>query len=63
MLAPLASAPFTMENDMKRRTILFAMNTKTPDAQISDAAEAAAQNDTRLICLLIDGAPDSPLCV
>jgi hypothetical protein len=39
------------------------MNTKTPDAQISDATEAAAQNDTRLICLLIDGAPDSPHCV
>lgn len=45
---------------MKRRTILFVMNTKTPDSQISEAAEAAMRDENHLICLLVDAAPNLP---
>jgi len=38
---------------MNCRTILFVMNTDTPDNQITDAAEAAARDDTHLICLVL----------
>lgn len=46
---------------MHRRTKLFVMNTETPDAQIAQAAEAAAQDETHLICLLIGQAPALPM--
>lgn len=46
---------------MNRRTILFVMNTDTPDAQITEAAEAAAQDQTHLVCLLLGQAPALPM--
>ncbi len=46
---------------MNRRTILFVMNAATPDAQISDAAEAAARDDTHLTCLVLALAPILPM--
>lgn len=46
---------------MNRRTILFVMNAKTPDAEIHEAAEAAAVDDDHLVCLLVDAAPALPM--
>jgi nucleotide-binding universal stress UspA family protein len=46
---------------MHRRTILFVLNSETPDAQITQAAEAAAQNGTHLTCLLLGQAPALPI--
>tara|TARA_R110000787_G_scaffold14919_10_gene45850 strand:- start:2031 stop:2888 length:858 start_codon:yes stop_codon:yes gene_type:complete len=50
-----------MENNMNRRTMLFVMNADTPDDQITDAAEAAAQNQDHLVCLLLGAAPILPM--
>jgi nucleotide-binding universal stress UspA family protein len=50
-----------MENYMKRRTILYVMTADTPDSQISDAAEAAAVDDNRLLCLILAAAPVLPV--
>lgn len=49
------------EHIMKNRTVLFVMNTQTPDAQILESAETAARDDTHLLCLLIDAAPVLPM--
>ncbi|MBD3665399.1 universal stress protein [Sulfitobacter sp. TSTF-M16] len=46
---------------MHSRTILFALNADTPDVQITQAAEAAAQDATHLICLLLGQAPALPM--
>lgn len=46
---------------MNRRTILFVMNTDTPDEQISDAAEAAAVDQNHLTCLLLGAPPAFPM--
>jgi nucleotide-binding universal stress UspA family protein len=46
---------------MNRRTILFVMNTDTPDDQISQAAEAAARDDDHLLCLLLGSSPALPM--
>lgn len=46
---------------MHRRTILFILNTETPDAQIAQAAETVAQDETHLICLLLGQAPALPM--
>jgi nucleotide-binding universal stress UspA family protein len=46
---------------MTRRTILFVLNTETPDAQIAQAAEAAAQDGSHLICLALGQAPVLPM--
>lgn len=46
---------------MKRRTIVFIVNTQTPDNQITQAAEAAAQNENHLICLSLGPAPALPM--
>ncbi|WP_299417805.1 universal stress protein [uncultured Sulfitobacter sp.] len=46
---------------MHYRSILFVLNTKTPDAQIAQAAEAAALDDTHLVCLLLGQAPALPI--
>jgi nucleotide-binding universal stress UspA family protein len=46
---------------MHRRTILYVLNTETPDAQIIEAAEAAAQDETHLVCLLLGQAPALPM--
>jgi nucleotide-binding universal stress UspA family protein len=46
---------------MHRRTILFVLNTETPDAQITQAAEAAVRDETHLVCLLLGQAPALPM--
>ncbi|MFK7838574.1 MAG: universal stress protein [Sulfitobacter sp.] len=46
---------------MHRRTILFVLNTETPDAEITHAAEAAARDETHLVCLLLGQAPALPM--
>lgn len=46
---------------MHRRTILFVLNTETPDTQITQAAEAAARDETHLVCLLLGQAPALPM--
>lgn len=46
---------------MKRQTILYVLNMETPDAQISDAAEAAAQDAQHLICLVLAHPPSLPI--
>jgi len=46
---------------MHRRTILFVLNTETPDAQITQAAEAAALDETHLVCLLLGQSPALPI--
>lgn len=46
---------------MNRRTVLYVMNSDTPDNQISDAAEAAAQCENHLICLVLGPSPALPL--
>ncbi|WP_299692093.1 universal stress protein [uncultured Tateyamaria sp.] len=46
---------------MQRRTILFILDTETPDANITETAEAAAQDGTHLICLLLGPAPALPM--
>lgn len=46
---------------MKRRTILYVMNSATPDAEISSFAETAARDDTHLNCLIVDPAPKLPM--
>ncbi|MEP3783644.1 universal stress protein [Ascidiaceihabitans sp.] len=46
---------------MQRRTILFVLNTDTPDAQISQAAEAAARDESHLVCLLLGQASALPV--
>ncbi|MCF2870387.1 universal stress protein [Octadecabacter sp. G9-8] len=46
---------------MDRRTILFVLNTQTSDAEITNAAEAAARDETHLICLLLGQAPALPI--
>ncbi|UWR24235.1 universal stress protein [Sulfitobacter sp. S190] len=46
---------------MTRRTILYVMDANTPDAQITDAAVAAAQDQTHLICLILAQAPALPM--
>ncbi|WP_298864125.1 universal stress protein [uncultured Sulfitobacter sp.] len=45
---------------MKRRTIVYVMNRKTTDAQINEAAEAAAQDQNHLHCLLLAALPSLP---
>ncbi|WP_050929759.1 universal stress protein [Aestuariivita boseongensis] len=45
---------------MKRRTILFVMNMKTDDHEITDVAEMAASQDHHLLCLVLDVAPALP---
>ena len=50
-----------MEHNMNRRTILFVMNTDTPDEQISHAAEAAAVDQNHLTCLLLGAPPAFPM--
>lgn len=45
---------------MKRRTIVYVMNRKTTDAQISEAAAAAAQDENHLHCLLLGSVPSLP---
>lgn len=46
---------------MKRRTILYVMNSQTPDADIAALAEKASRDDTHLLCLLCDAAPALPM--
>ncbi|PTX53835.1 nucleotide-binding universal stress UspA family protein [Litoreibacter ponti] len=46
---------------MQSRSILFVLNAQTPDAQITEAAEAAAGDNTHLVCLLLGQAPALPL--
>ncbi len=46
---------------MKRRTLLYVATAQTPDDQIAQAAEAAAQNEDRLICLLLAPSPALPI--
>lgn len=45
---------------MKRRTILYVLNTQTPDAQIVKDAETAVGDETHLICLILAAAPPVP---
>lgn len=45
---------------MKRRTIVYVMNRKTTDAQINEAAQAAAQDQNHLHCLLLGSVPSLP---
>lgn len=45
---------------MKRRTILFVMNTKTSDQDVSSIAERAAAQKAHLLCLLVDAGPPLP---
>ncbi|MBW4960887.1 universal stress protein [Sulfitobacter sp. CW3] len=52
-----------MENTMKRRSILYVMTIDTPDTLISEAAEAAAVKDSRLICLILGASPFFPVYV
>jgi nucleotide-binding universal stress UspA family protein len=52
-----------MENNMKRRTILYVMDINTPDTLISEAAESAAVQDNRLICLILGASPFIPVYV
>lgn len=46
---------------MHRRTILFVLNSDTPDAQITLAAEDAAKDASHLVCLLLGQAPALPM--
>ncbi len=46
---------------MQHRTILFVLDSKTPDAEVSAAADAARQDETNLVCLLIGHAPALPI--
>lgn len=46
---------------MSRRTILFVMNSQTPDAEVSAIAERARRDDDHLLCLLIDPGPVLPM--
>lgn len=46
---------------MSRLTRLFVMNSQTPDKQISQIAEIAAQNGDHLVCLIVDAAPALPI--
>lgn len=46
---------------MNRRTMLLVMNAETPDAQVTDAAEAAAKGQHHLSCLLLGAAPTLPM--
>lgn len=46
---------------MKRRTLLFVMNSKTTDAEIASVAEAAAREEAHLNCLMINPAPALPM--
>lgn len=46
---------------MDRRTILFVMNTETPEEQISEAANAAAKGQHHLACLVLGAAPALPI--
>lgn len=46
---------------MDHRTIVFVMNANTTDAHISEAAEAAVQDDNHLLCLLLGEAPSLPV--
>ncbi|SFS55250.1 Nucleotide-binding universal stress protein, UspA family [Sulfitobacter marinus] len=48
---------------MKRRTILFVMNIDTADTLISAAAEAAAEQGHRLVCLILGASPFFPVYV
>jgi nucleotide-binding universal stress UspA family protein len=50
-----------MENTMNRQTVLFVMNAATPDAQISEVAEATAAADNHLICHILAPAPALPI--
>lgn len=43
------------------RTILFVINADTPDKEISEAAEAAAVTQDRLICLMLGASPALPI--
>ncbi|MEO0750584.1 MAG: universal stress protein [Pseudomonadota bacterium] len=46
---------------MNRRTILFVMDTNTSDHEVSDAADACARDQNRLVCLILAGAPVMPM--
>lgn len=46
---------------MDRRTLLFVMTPETPDEDISAAAQAAAQGQDHLACLLLGAAPALPI--
>lgn len=46
---------------MNRRTILYVMNSETPDDVITDAAQAAARRQLHLSCLLLNAAPALPM--
>lgn len=48
---------------MKRRTILYVMNKDTSDKQVHEAAEAAAQDESHLICLILGASPIFPIYV
>jgi nucleotide-binding universal stress UspA family protein len=58
--ADFCRMPLRMENIMNRRTILFLLSSDTPDNEISAAAEAAAQDQNHLRCLLLAAAPSLP---
>ncbi|MGJ8596286.1 universal stress protein [Sulfitobacter sp.] len=45
---------------MERRTIVFVMNSATTDAEINEAAMAAAQDQNHLMCLLLGPLPSLP---
>ena len=42
---------------MSSRTLLFVMNSATPDTEISAMAEMTGRDGTHLVCLLVDPAP------
>ncbi len=46
---------------MNNRTILYVMNTETPDAEISKMADAAVLDGTHLVCLILGKAPPLPM--
>ncbi|MGB3245079.1 MAG: universal stress protein [Sulfitobacter sp.] len=46
---------------MNRRTILYVMNADTPDNQMSEAAEIAAQEENHLSCLILGASPALPM--
>jgi nucleotide-binding universal stress UspA family protein len=61
LIWPIGWKLYERKTAMHRRTILFVLNTDTPDAQITQAAEGAAQDASHLICLLLGQAPALPV--
>ena len=45
---------------MSSRTLLFVMNSATPDAEIAAMAEMTGRDETHLVCLLVDPTPALP---